>query len=41
MKDNLKFFKKKKLLPVDDFLQNVLYDKKMAIIPLNNLSVQK
>ena len=28
MKDNLKFFKKKKLLPVDDFLQNVLYDKK-------------
>jgi NADH dehydrogenase [ubiquinone] 1 alpha subcomplex assembly factor 7 len=30
MKDNLKFFKKKKLLPVDDFFQNVLYDKKIG-----------
>jgi NADH dehydrogenase [ubiquinone] 1 alpha subcomplex assembly factor 7 len=28
MKSNLKFFKKNKLLPVDKFFQNVLYDKK-------------
>ena len=28
MKSNLKFFKKKKSLPVDKFFQNVLYDKK-------------
>ena len=28
MKSNLKFFKKKKVLPVDKFFQNVLYDKK-------------
>ena len=28
MKANLKFFKKKKSLPVDKFYQNVLYDKK-------------
>jgi NADH dehydrogenase [ubiquinone] 1 alpha subcomplex assembly factor 7 len=28
MKPNLKFFKKKKSLPVDKFFQNVLYDKK-------------
>ena len=30
MKSNLKFFKKKKSLPVDEFLQNVLYDKKIG-----------
>jgi NADH dehydrogenase [ubiquinone] 1 alpha subcomplex assembly factor 7 len=30
MKSNLKFFKKKKLLPVDTFFQNVLYDKKIG-----------
>jgi NADH dehydrogenase [ubiquinone] 1 alpha subcomplex assembly factor 7 len=30
MKSNLKFFKKKKLLPVDQFFQNVLYDKKIG-----------
>ena len=30
MKSNLKFFKKKKSLPVDKFLQNVLYDKKFG-----------
>ena len=28
MKSNLKFFKKKKTLPVDKFIQNVLYGKK-------------
>ena len=28
MKSNLKFFKNLKSLPVDKFLQNVLYDKK-------------
>ena len=28
MKSNLKFFKKKNLLPIDEFFQNVLYDKK-------------
>jgi NADH dehydrogenase [ubiquinone] 1 alpha subcomplex assembly factor 7 len=28
MKSNLKFFKRKKSLPVDNFFQNVLYDKK-------------
>ena len=28
MKSNLKFFKKKKTLPVDKFIQNVLYEKK-------------
>ena len=28
MKSNLQFFKNKKILPVDKFLQNVLYDKK-------------
>ena len=28
MKSNLKFFKKKKTISVDKFLQNVLYDKK-------------
>ena len=28
MKSNLKFFKKERLLPVDKFFQNVLYDKK-------------
>ena len=28
MKSNSKFFKKKKSLPVDEFFQNVLYDKK-------------
>ena len=30
MKSNLKFFKKKKYLPVDIFFQNVLYDKKFG-----------
>ena len=30
MKSNLKFFKKKKCLPVDKFFQNVLYDKKIG-----------
>ena len=30
MKSNLKFFKKKKSLPVDEFLKNVLYDKKIG-----------
>ena len=30
MKSNLKFFKKKKSLPVDKFLQNVLYDKEVG-----------
>ena len=30
MKSNLKFFKKKKSLPVDKFFQNVLYDKKFG-----------
>jgi NADH dehydrogenase [ubiquinone] 1 alpha subcomplex assembly factor 7 len=30
MKSNLKFFKKKKFLPVDKFFQNVLYDKKIG-----------
>jgi NADH dehydrogenase [ubiquinone] 1 alpha subcomplex assembly factor 7 len=30
MKSNLKFFKKKKLLPVDEFFKNVLYDKKIG-----------
>ena len=27
MKSNLKFFKKSKILPVDEFFKNVLYDK--------------
>ncbi len=30
MKSNLKFFKKKKILPVDKFFYNVLYDKKFG-----------
>ena len=30
MKSNLKFFKKSKMLPVDKFFQNVLYDKKIG-----------
>ena len=30
MRSNLKFFKKRKTFPVDDFFQNVLYDKKMG-----------
>ena len=30
MKSNLKFFKKKKFIPVDKFFQNVLYDKKFG-----------
>ena len=30
MKSNLKFFKKKKILPIDKFFQNVLYDKKIG-----------
>ena len=30
MKNNLKFFKKKKLLPIDKFFQNVLYEKKIG-----------
>tara|TARA_Y100000591_G_C21735609_1_gene646461 strand:- start:572 stop:952 length:381 start_codon:yes stop_codon:yes gene_type:complete len=30
MKTNLKFFKKKKSLPVDNFLYNVLYDKEFG-----------
>ena len=27
MKSNIKFFKKSKILPVDEFFKNVLYDK--------------
>ncbi len=30
MRSNLKFFKKKKILPVDEFFHNVLYDKKIG-----------
>jgi|TARA_Y100000389_G_C17405520_1_gene487785 NADH dehydrogenase [ubiquinone] 1 alpha subcomplex assembly factor 7 len=30
MNNNLKFFKRKKALPVDEFFQNVLYDKKIG-----------
>ena len=30
MKSNIKFFKKSKILPVDEFLKNVLYDKKFG-----------
>ena len=30
MKSNLKFFKKEKFLPVDEFFQKVLYDKKIG-----------
>ena len=30
MKSDFKFFKKRKSLPVDQFLQNVLYDKKFG-----------
>ncbi|MDA8822807.1 SAM-dependent methyltransferase, partial [Candidatus Pelagibacter bacterium] len=30
MKSNLKFFKKKKSLPIDRFFQNVLYDSKFG-----------
>ena len=30
MKSNLKFFKKSKILPVDEFFQNVLYDEKFG-----------
>ena len=30
MKSNLKFFKNKKILPVDEFFHNVLYDKKFG-----------
>jgi len=30
MRSNLKFFKKKKILPIDKFFQNVLYDKKFG-----------
>ena len=30
MKSNTKFFKKKRFLPVDKFIQNVLYDKKIG-----------
>jgi SAM-dependent MidA family methyltransferase len=30
MKSNFKFFKKKKLLPIDKFFRNVLYDKKIG-----------
>ena len=30
MRSNLKFFKKKKILPVDRFFYNVLYDKKFG-----------
>ena len=30
MKSNLKFFKNKKSLPVDEFFQNVLYDNKIG-----------
>ena len=30
MKSYLKFFKKKKILPVDKFFYNVLYDKKFG-----------
>ena len=36
MKSNLKFFKKKKSLPVDKFLQNVLYDKKFGYYASKN-----
>ena len=30
MKSNIKFFKKSKILPVDEFLKNVLYDNKFG-----------
>ena len=30
MKINLKFFKRKKILPIDEFFRNVLYDKKFG-----------
>tara|TARA_Y100000591_G_scaffold332667_1_gene370961 strand:+ start:1214 stop:2275 length:1062 start_codon:yes stop_codon:yes gene_type:complete len=30
MKSNLKFFKKKRILPIDEFFHNVLYDKKIG-----------
>ncbi len=30
MRTNLKFFKKKKVLPIDEFFHNVLYDKKIG-----------
>ena len=36
MKSNLKFFKKKKLLPVDEFFFNVLYDKKIGYYTAKN-----
>ena len=36
MKSNLKFFKKKKFLPVDKFFQNVLYDKKIGYYTTRN-----
>ena len=41
MKSNLKFFKKKKFLPVDKFFQNVLYDKKIGYYSTNNLLEKK
>ena len=30
MRSNSKFFKKRKLIPIDKFFQNVLYDKKFG-----------
>jgi len=36
MKSNLKFFKKKKLVPCDEFFQNVLYDKKNGYYTTNH-----
>ena len=30
MKSNIKFFKKSKILPVDEFFKNVLYDSKFG-----------
>ena len=34
MKSNLKFFKSSKILPIDKFFKNVLYDRKFGIIIL-------
>ena len=35
MKSNLKFFKNSKIISLDSFIQNVLYDKKLATTPQN------
>ena len=36
MNSRLKFFKKSKFLPVDEFFHNVLYDKKIGYYSSNN-----